>query len=153
MWICGYSMTELVEDDSALQEFLFDLHISVGVTLLVLLIVRITFRIVIAPPPMPSLIQGWERIGAHLGHAALYILPALVITAGWVETNFGGHTVKWFGMGMPAIFPEVDEFWQDLSQEVHMILAYTMLVMAVVHVAAAYKHRWIDGHDVLYRMT
>ena len=153
MWGCGYTMTTLVEEDSPLEEFLFDLHISVGVTLLVLLLARIAIRVAFTPPPLPASIRGLERTAAHLGHAALYALPALVIAAGWAETNFGGHTVQWFGVELPRIFPETGEGLQDLSADVHMWLAYTMLVVAAGHVAAAFKHRWIDGHDVIRRMT
>ena len=153
MWGCGYTMTELVEDDSWLQEFLFDLHISTGVTLLGLLALRVAVRVVNRPPPLPSGISELERKVAHVGHAVLYALPALVIAAGWAETNFGGHTVKWFGVAMPRVFPETGEDLQILSTDVHMWLAYTMLAVAAGHVAAAFKHRWIDGHDVIRRMT
>ena len=153
MWGCGYTMTTLVGEDSPLEEFLFDLHISVGVTLLALLVVRIAVRLAHAPPPLPASIRGLERTAAHLGHAALYALPAMVIAAGWAETNFGGHAVKWFGVEMPRVFPETGEALQILSTDVHMWLAYTMLAVAAGHVAAAYKHRWFDGHDVIGRMT
>ena len=153
MWGCGYAMTTLVEEDSPLEEFLFDLHISIGVTLLVLLVLRIAIRLAFPPPVLPASIRGLERTAAHLGHAALYVLPALVIAAGWAETNFGGHAVQWFGIEMPKIFPETGEELQDLSEDVHMWLAYGMLAVALGHVAAAFKHRWIDGHDVIRRMT
>ncbi len=153
MWACGYSMTELVEEDSVLEEFLFDLHISVGVTLLALLVLRIVIRLANPPPPLPDTIRGLERTAAHLGHAALYALPALVIALGWAETNFGGHTVQWFGIEIPHVFPETGETLQNLSRNLHRWLAYTMLTVAAIHVAAAYKHRWIDGHDVIRRMT
>ena len=100
MWGSGYAMTTLVEEDSALQEFLFDLHISIGVTLLALLVLRIAIRLTHRPPPLPTAIRRLERNAAHFGHAALYALPALVIAAGWAETNFSGHTVQWFGVEM-----------------------------------------------------
>ena len=153
MWGCGYTMTTLVEEDSPLEEFLFDLHISVGVTLLALLVARIALRLAYPPPPLPEAIRALERTAAHLGHAALYALPALVIAAGWAATNFGGHTVQWFGIEMPRVFPETGEALQDLSADVHQWLAYTMLAIAAGHVAAAFKHRWLDGHDVIRRMT
>ena len=153
MWGCGYTMTTLVEDDSPLEEFLFDLHISVGVTLLALLVARIAIRLAYRPPPLPVSIRGVERTAAHLGHAALYALPVLVIAVGWAETNFGGHAVQWFGVEMPRVFPETGEALQDFSADVHKWLAYTMLAVAAGHVAAAFKHRWFDGHDVIRRMT
>ena len=153
MWCCGYVMTTLVEDDSPVEEFLFDLHISVGVTLLALLAARIGVRLAYPPPPLPDAIRGMERTAAHLGHAVLYALPAMVIAAGWAETNFGGHAAHWFGVEMPRVFPETGEDLQNLAENVHMWLAYTLLAVAAGHVAAAFKHRWIDGHDVIRRMT
>ena len=153
MWGCGYTMTTLVEDDSPLEELLFDLHVSIGVTLLALLVLRIAIRLIRQPPPLPDTIRGMERTAAHLGHAALYALPAMVIAVGWAETNFGGHAVQWFGVGMPRVFPEAGEGLQDLFEDLHKWFAYTMLAVAAGHVAAAYKHRWIDGHDVIRRMS
>ena len=95
-----------------------------------------------------------ERKAAHLGHAALYALPALVIAAGWAETNFGGHAVQWFGVEMPRVFPETgEETLQDLAEDVHMWLAYAMQAVAAGHVVAIFKHRWFDGLDVIRRMT
>ena len=74
-------------------------------------------------------IRGLERTAAHLGHATLYALPALVIAAGWAETNFSGHTVEWFGVEMPKMFPQTGEGLQDLSADIHMWLAYGMLAV------------------------
>ena len=141
------------EEESALSEFLFDLHISIGVTLLVLLVLRIVIRIMHTPPQLPAAIPRVERIGAHLGHWALYVLPAFIIACGWAETNFGGHTVHWFGIEMPQVFPAAGEDFEEWAELFHMWLAYTMLAIALVHIAAVGKHRWIDRHDVLSRMT
>lgn len=76
-----------------------------------------------------------------------------MIAAGWAETNFGGHAVRWFGIEMPRVFPETGEHVQDLSEDVHMWLAYTMLAVSVGHVAAACQHRWIDREDIIRRIT
>lgn len=50
MWACGYTMITLVEDDTPIVEFLFDLHISVGVTLPVLMLARIAIRLTYRSP-------------------------------------------------------------------------------------------------------
>ena len=157
MWACGYAMTSLVTDDSPLEELLFDLHISVGVTLLALLVGRAANRLLIPPPPLPQTLSHWERTASHLAHLGLYVLPAAVIAIGWAETDFGGHGVKWFGVSMPKIFPTRETLLgvklETATATLHMWLAYTMLALVVVHIAAVAKHRWIDGHDVLYRMA
>ena len=157
MWICGYAMTSLVADDSPTEEFLFGLHISVGVTLLMLLALRIIVRVRNTPPPLPEHMAGWEKTGSHLGHFGLYLLPAAVITVGWAETDFGGHGVRWFGLSMPKLFPTMETLWglnlEEITAFLHEWGAYAMLILALVHVAAVIKHKWFDGHDVLQRMN
>ena len=54
MWLCGLTKTTLVAEDSPIEELLFDLHISVGVTLLVLLVIRVVVGLVNRPPPLPD---------------------------------------------------------------------------------------------------
>ena len=76
----------------------------------------------------------------------------MVICAGWAETNLGDLTVKWFRAELPKVFPTV-EAWGDFAQDAHMWLAYSMLIIAGGHVLAALKHRYLDGHDVIERMT
>lgn len=157
MWACGYAMTALAPKHSPLQEFLFGLHISIGVTLLSLFLLRVAMRLAVAPPPLPAGIRKIDRIGSRLGHFGLYVLPALIIAAGWATTDLGGHGVAWFGFALPKLLPMM-ETWagidiEHLTSEIHELLAYGMLALVGVHIAAVVKHRWIDGHDVLYRMT
>lgn len=157
MWTCGYSMTSLVAEDSPLEELLFPLHISVGVTLLLLLLIRVLIRFRVPPPPLPLGLSNREKTASRLGHLGLYVLPAIVILIGWAETDFGGHGVKWFGVAMPKVFPTREMLLgfelETATAALHRWLAYAMLVLAIVHVAAVAKHRWLDGHDVLHRMT
>lgn len=155
MWACGYAMTSLVKEDTPLEEALFSLHISVGVTLLFLLVLRIVIRVgSVTPAPLASL-SPWERVGSHMGHIALYVLPAVIIGLGWAETDFGGHGVTWFGVAMPKLLPTMDTLWgiglEGAMSQLHKYLAYGMLAVVVVHVAAVIKHR-VAGHDVLGRM-
>ena len=157
MWLCGFSMANLVVDDSTFEEVLFFLHISVGVTLFFALVARVTIRFIYKPPPLPDAIPKLDRMGAHLGHAALYVIPFMVILVGWAEVDFGGHQVQWFGVNVPKIFPTMETLWsvelEDTMEVIHRWLAYTMLGVALVHIAAVIKHRWFDGHDILVRMT
>ena len=158
MWLCGFSMANVVPDDSIIEETLFFLHISVGVTLFFALVARIAIRFMFKPPPLsPDHISQFDRAGAHIAHAALYALPFLVICIGWAEVDFGGHQVQWFGVNVPKIFPTMETLGsldvEELTETLHRWLAYTMLGVALVHVAAVFKHRWFDKHDILVRMT
>ncbi|MDA7965602.1 cytochrome b/b6 domain-containing protein [Ruegeria sp.] len=157
MWASGYYMTTLAAEDSPAEELLFDLHISTGVTLVGLMILRLLVR---ATSTVPSLPEGMPKLDvklAHLGHLALYILPICVLLLGWSEVDVGGHQVRWFGVPMPKIFPTMETLWginmENLTEQLHMVLAYTFLAVAVGHVAAVVKHKMVDGHDVLPRMS
>lgn len=152
MWICGYAMSELVEDDSPLEDQLVGLHISVGLTLAFLLVVRVAVRLVRPPPPLPPRFPPHERIAAHWVHAFLYVLPAATIMAGWLETDLGGHGAAWFGVEVPEVVPDREDA-EELAEEVHLWLAYGFLAVALGHVGAVVKHRWYDQRDVLYRMS
>ena len=156
MWACGYAMTSLVGEDTPLEEALFGLHISVGVSLIVLLVLRILNRLTSDTPAPLAALAGWEKLASHLGHLALYALPVLIIALGWAETDFGGHGVKWFGVAMPKLLPTLETLWgvnlETVTSQLHKYLAYAMLAVAAVHVGAVVKHR-IEGHDVLDRMT
>jgi len=157
MWLCGFSMVNFVADDSAIESLLFFLHISVGVTLFFALVARVGVRLMFKPPALPEEISKLDRTGAHLGHAALYVLPFLIISVGWAEVDFGGHQVQWFGLNIPKIFPTTETLGgvdlEDTLEVVHRWLAYIMLGVALIHVAAVVKHRWLDRHDILIRMT
>ncbi|WP_170331895.1 cytochrome b [Ruegeria arenilitoris] len=156
MWACGYTMTKLVPDDSAIQEALFSIHISMGVLLLFLIVVRIALRIITPAPAPLAALANWEKLLSHLGHLALYVLPLMVILIGWAETDFGGHGTTLFGLSMPKIFPTKEALWgynlETTTATLHRWLAYAMLAVVAGHVAAVVKHR-IEGHDVLGRMT
>lgn len=156
MWGSGYYMTTWVQEDSFAEELLFGVHISSGVTLLALILIRlwVRYRSTI-PAPIPALSKR-EVQGSHLGHIALYALPLFIIFIGWAETDFGGYGVKWFGIHMPKVFPTMETLaginLESATAWLHKWAAYLMLLVAMVHIAAVVKHR-LEGHDVLYRMS
>ena len=156
MWGSGCYMTTMAEEDSHLEELLFSVHISVGVTLLWLLMARIVVRKVSPPVTLSDRFSTLEKAGAHFAHISLYALPALIIVLGWAETDFGGYGVNWFGIEMPKLFPTRETFasinLELFTSTLHKWLAYLMLIVAVLHIAAVFKHRWVDGDDVLQRM-
>ena len=154
MWVSALIMRSFEEP---LESIMIGLHISIGVSLALLLIIRVAIRFIYSPPPLPSSIPKLDRIGSHIGHVGLYLLPAIVILLGVALVNFGGELVIWFGMELPAIFPTL-EIWNgiemvDFSEEVHELFAWLFFALVVVHIAAVVKHKYFDGHDILHRMT
>lgn len=132
------------------------MHYKSPVALLGLLVLRIAVKFSNPKPPLPTGVSDFERRASHVVHTVLYALPAIMVI-GWADVNLGGHTVRWAGIDMPQVFlaleEPIEETVTELTETLQMWLAYTMLGLVVVHVAAAFKHRWFDGHDVIYRMS
>ncbi|MCG7522002.1 cytochrome b [Ruegeria sp. Ofav3-42] len=157
MWASGYYMTRLAAEDSAVEELLFDLHISTGVTLVGLMILRVLVRATHQVPALPVDMPKREQRFAHLGHIALYLFPICVLLLGWSEVDVGGHQVRWFGVPMPKVFPTLESLWglnlENTTETLHRVFAYAFLAVVVGHIAAVFKHKNIDGHDVMPRIS
>lgn len=156
MWLSGFVMRNLMQHNSPLQEYVYDLHKSVGVTLIPLLALRLSARLLAPVPALPKAVPPVERRAAKLGHLGIYGLIILGLITGWMLTDFGGHGVIWFGLAMPQVFPIREQLFgvelDPLTSDVHKWLVYTLLALITIHVAAVLKHRVKDGIDLLPRI-
>lgn len=157
MWASGYVMRNLMPHDSPAQEYLYDLHKSVGVTVIVLLVARLSARLLTRIPDLPRQTPAAERRAAKAGHRGLYALIALGVTTGWALTDFGGHGVVWFGVSMPQLFPVREQLFgvtlDPLTSTIHAWLVYGLLALVAIHVAAVIKHKLKDRIDLLPRIA
>jgi cytochrome b561 len=150
----GAYMTDLAKDDP-LRAQLYSMHKAVGVTLLGLAIIRILWILVSRPPVMPAALHRWEVVLAKSTVGLLYLLMLVTPIAGYLMTNTGGKPISYFGLfELPSLMGENHDL-HEVLEEVHGILAFTILALASLHVAGALKHRFIDkdpNADVLKRM-
>ncbi|OOG55326.1 cytochrome b [Polaromonas sp. C04] len=146
----GLSMADLPL--SPLKLRLFSYHKWVGVSVWALLLVRVLWRIMHAPPPLPAGMPAWERTAAHAGHLLLYVLMALIPISGWLMSSAQGVTTVYLGLWpLPDLLAK-NEALGRLLLIVHRILNYALLGAVVLHVAAALKHHFVDRDGVLGRM-
>jgi cytochrome b561 len=150
----GAYMTDLAKEDP-LRAQLYSMHKAVGVTLLGLAIIRILWILASRPPVMPAALQRWEIVLAKSTVGILYLLMLVTPIAGYLMTNTGGKTISYFGLfELPALMGENHDLHEVLEQ-VHEVLAFTILALASLHIAGALKHRFIDkdpNADVLKRI-
>lgn len=131
---------------------LYSWHKWAGVTIFVLVMVRLVWRLTHTPPPLPSQMPAHERLAAHAGHLALYGLMLAIPVSGWLMSSAKGFQTVWFGwVPLPDLVTK-DAALGELLQQVHLVLNYVLLALVVVHVAAALKHHFINRDDVLLRM-
>ena len=156
----GLFMTSLEETDPRTFP-LFQLHKSIGLTILMLSLVRLGWRLANPVPPLPSGMSAWERFAARGVHVLFYILMIAIPVMGWATVSSAPLAVPtmWFGL---FEWPHIP-FLADLPRAekrviegplaaTHAVLALSMLALVVLHVGAALKHQFRDRDDVLKRM-
>ncbi|TAH47667.1 MAG: cytochrome b [Betaproteobacteria bacterium] len=146
----GIYMQDLPLSPTKLQ--LYSWHKWAGVTLFMLLILRLAWRIAHPAPPLPATMPAALRLAAHAAHWVLYALMIMIPLSGWLMSSAKGFQTVWFGvLPLPDLVAK-DKALGDLLQEVHEALNFTLLLLIVAHVGAALKHHLIDRDDVLTRM-
>lgn len=113
------------------------LHKSIGILLAIALLVRIVWRFVSPPPPAPANHGPLTRVASKLGHLALYGLLLAVIVAGYLISTADGEPISVFGwFSVPATLSGLPD-QVDVAGEIHLYLAWALVVFAVLHALAA----------------
>ena len=146
----GFYMTGLDLSPTKLQ--LFSWHKWAGVTVFMLVMVRLAWRVTHRPPALPEHMPALERFAAHAGHHLLYVLMLAIPLSGWLMSSAKGFQTVWFGvLPLPDLLTK-DKALGNLLETVHVVLNYTLIAVLLGHVGAALKHHFIDRDDVLTRM-
>lgn len=141
---------QLAEEVSP-RTFYFNLHKSIGVTLLGLIVLRIIWRITHRPPALLDSLTAAEKKLAAAGHHALYLLMILLPVSGMLMALYSKYGLKWFcvdlltGLDNPAM--------RDTFKEAHEVIGILMLLVIIVHVLGAIKHKLIDKDGTMDRMS
>ena len=130
----------------------YALHKSVGITILVLVLLRIGWRLHAgAPDAVPGSPRWQERI-ASLTHLALYALLLAMPLSGWILNSASGFPLQWFGLvNLPAIAGKDNEL-HELAEDLHEWLFWAMVTLVLLHAAAAFYHHLFVRDATLARM-
>ncbi len=131
---------------------LYSYHKWLGVTVFMLAVIRLSWRLAHRPPALPDSMPRWEKIAAATVHHLLYALIFLIPVSGWLMSSALGFQTVWFGvLPLPDLVGK-DKALADLLHEVHENLNYALLALLLAHVGASLKHHFIQRDDVLARM-
>jgi cytochrome b561 len=149
----GLYMTKILPKDAPNHLQVYELHKSFGVMVLILVLIRITNRLMKGAPPLQETISKIERILAYLGHFGLYVLMIITPLSGYLMSNSFGFPVKFFGIKLPFLVSQNFDHGKIFALA-HELLAYALLALVVIHILAVIKHRYFDKpeNDVLKRM-
>lgn len=127
-------------------------HKWVGVTIFLLIVARLAWRISHAPPPLPDSIPVWQQRAAQGLHLLLYVLLLVIPVSGWLMSSAKGVPVVYLGLVQLPDLVGKDKGLGDVLEEVHEMLNFGLLGLVGMHVAAAFKHHFIDRDATLLRM-
>jgi cytochrome b561 len=129
------------------------LHKSIGVTVLALAVLRLAWRLINPPPPLPADMPALLRLAARVTHWLLYLLLLAVPVVGWLMSSAAGITVKPFGLFSLPNFVGKNKPLFDQLMELHETLALALLGLVVLHVLAGLFHYFVCRDDILSRMV
>jgi cytochrome b561 len=132
-------------------EGLIGWHLSLGVLIMLLALIRLLWRLG-HPVPLLASQRPWQGSLARLVHALLYAILLLLPLLGWGNASSRGWDVTLFGIArLPPLFAKGSVFGHELG-DVHSVLATVLLVLVGMHVAAAFYHHFVARDRTLTRM-
>ena len=131
---------------------LFVWHKSLGLTVLMLALVRAVWRLANPTPRLPESLPRSERRLARVGHVLLYSLMVAMPLSGWVINSASDFPLKLYGWLPWPNLVSPDKDLQRLAETVHVTLLWTLIGVLSLHIAAALRHHFFKRNDVLARM-
>jgi cytochrome b561 len=123
-----------------------NLHKSTGLTLGLLILVRVGWRLTHKAPPLPSSLPAWQRAAARTSHFALYACMLIMPTAGYLASNFSKFGVNYFNAVLLPPWGVDDRQLYAIFNTTHVLTSYVFVALIAVHVVAALRHVFLrDG--------
>ncbi|MEO1304944.1 MAG: cytochrome b/b6 domain-containing protein [Pseudomonadota bacterium] len=159
MILGGWYMTDL-PDGAPGQYALYQLHKSIGITVLLLTVARVIWRLMNPPPPLPDDMKTLEKTASHLVHIGFYAMMIALPLTGWlyssVSVKLDVPTVLYGVLGWPDV-PFVEGLKTESSAGAvnfaHSNLVWVTLALLALHVAGAIKHEFGPEGGVFERMA
>jgi cytochrome b561 len=149
-FVIAWTMPQMRRDTQ--PDTLINLHISIGVLILAIAVVRLAWRATHREPAPEDGLPPWQVQSARVVHWLLYLLLFVVPILGWINASWRGFPIIMFGLELPKLIATRAPGW-GWTGDVHGLLAnYLLLVLVGLHVAAALYHYFVRRDRVLQRM-
>lgn len=130
----------------------YQLHKSVGITILLLSLARLAVRL-FAPRPPASDGPAWTRMLAGIVHWLFYLVMILGPITGWLLVSTARVQVptRLYGV-LPWPHLPVVRAWHETAETIHGAMAWLAIGLFLLHIAGALRHQWVLGKPELQRM-
>lgn len=148
--VVGWLMPDV--DELSTPEGLVSVHLSIGVLVAALVVIRLVWRFGKKPPLASTQLSPVLRYAAGAIHWSIYLLLLIVPLLGWVNAVERGWSVTLFGIiRVPDILPRGSTLWTDIG-DMHIASVWVLVALVGVHALAAFYHHFVLKDDTLKRM-
>jgi cytochrome b561 len=148
--VLGWWMQAIPKEPVGPRADAYNLHKSIGLSVLVLMLLRLAWRVSHRPPALPPL-PAWQETSARLVHVLLYLLMFVVAFGGYLGSAVSGFPVKFFGFVLPGWLPG-NAVLKEACTIVHLWSSWGLAAAVAMHVAATLYHEWVLRDGLLSRM-
>lgn len=136
----------------ALGDALYLFHKNVGSLLILLIALRLVWRLTHPPAALPAAMPAWQRRAAGLSHGALYALMVVMPLSGYVRVRAGGFPIEALdALGLPTLIPR-SRALADAASSLHQAAGWALIALLALHVAAALHHALIRRDGIWQRI-
>lgn len=133
------------------REALKALHFMLGLTVLILVCIRLATRVLGTTPDIIPKPEVWQKISSKIMHILLYLLMITMPILGWLTLSAAGKSIPFFGVSLPALIAENKDLAKTIK-EVHETIGTIGYYMIGLHAIAALFHHYIKRDNTLIRM-
>lgn len=146
----GWWMIDIPKTPVGVRAAWFNLHKSIGLTIGLLMLARLGWRLMHSPPELPGWLPRWQARAARTSHALLYAALIAQPLLGYLGSSFTAYPILYFGRTLPHWGWDSPPL-KALCSEAHFALACFITALVALHVAAALRHL-VRGDGVFARM-
>lgn len=149
-----------MEDATGAAKFAaFQLHKSVGITILLLVAFRLVWRFKRRPPNLTA--SGWERLSVQVVHGLFYVLLFALPVSGWMIVSTSSIVVptmlygivSWPDLPLNDLSVAAKKNWNDVAEFIHVNLVNIIYGLFALHIAGALKHHFLNRDGSMARMA
>jgi cytochrome b561 len=153
--IANYVLASMAEDlPRAAQGAYMSPHKALGVSILLLSLLRLFWRLGHRPPPLPEVVPGWQAGLGKFVHWLFYFLIIAVPLSGWIMASAHPKAppISFFGLFDITMPIGKDEAMAGLGHDAHEVLTKPLFLLILLHIIAALKHQFADRLPFIQRM-
>ncbi|GGI77019.1 cytochrome b [Legionella impletisoli] len=136
----------------AIQPFAYMMHKSFGLTVLMLMVLRVIWIVKSGKPSLPNTVPFWEKAFSRIVQYSFYVLLFAMPLSGWIMSAAADKTPVFFGLFKAPLPIAPNQALAKFMNQSHGVIAWVLIGLLVLHVAGAVKHYFWDKDRVLQSM-